>query len=539
MSNEVEPARSTGVVLLTLAAGQFLMTVDMSVMNVSMATVASDLDTTITGVQAAITLYTLVMATMMITGGKVGSTIGRKRAFVIGALVYGVGSAVTAAAPNLGVLILGWSVLEGLGAALIMPAIVGLVAANFAPADRPRAFGLVASASAVAVAVGPLIGGAATTYFSWRWVFVGEVFFALLLVVLARFLHDAAPARREPLDVVGTVLSSAGLGLAVLGVLRSSEWGWVRPNPGTPAAFGVSATFWFIVAGGLLIAVFFLWERRVIAAGREPLVDPGLFRHRQLNSGLLLFSFQFLLQAGLFFIVPLYLSVVLELPAVETGVRLVPLSLALLATAVGVPRLLPHASPRRVVRAGVLLMLAGILALMVGIDLSSDAAAVAIPMLLVGAGVGALASQLGAVAVSAVPAERSGEVGGLQNTATNLGASIGTALAGSVLIASLTATFLTGLQANPVVSEEVKTQASVQLAAGAPFVSQTQLQELLIDAGVGVTDSQAIVEQNEIARVAALDSALAVLAVLALLSLFATFGIPSRPVGSEPAMSSG
>ena len=144
-----------------------------------------------------------------------------------------------------------------------------------------------------------------------------------------------------------------------------------------------------------------------------------------------------------------------------------------------------------------------------------------------------------AVAVSAVPAERSGEVGGLQNTATNLGASIGTALAGSVLIASLTATFLTGLQANPVVSEEVKTQASVQLAAGAPFVSQTQLQELLIDAGVGVTDSQAIVEQNEIARVAALDSALAVLAVLALLSLFATFGIPSRPVGSEPAMSSG
>ena len=533
MTTADSAAKGTGVVLLTLAAGQFLMTVDMSVMNVSMATVANDLGTTITGVQSAITLYTLVMATMMITGGKIGTNIGRKRAFRIGAVVYAAGSAVTAIAPNLAVLILGWSVLEGLGAALIMPAIVGLIASNFAPEERPRAFGLVASAGAIAVAVGPLIGGAATTYFSWRWVFVGEVLIAGVLLILSRSLQDAAPVDRRRLDLVGTVLSSAGIGLAVLGVLRSSEWGWIRPNPGTPAAFGVSATFWFMVVGGLLVAGFFMWEHRVIAAGREPLVDPGLFRHRQLNSGLIMFAFQFLLQAGLFFIVPLYLSVVLELSAIDTGIRLVPLSLALLAAAVGVPRLLPTASPKRVVRVGIVLMLAGILALMVGIDLSSDAAAVAVPLLFVGAGVGALASQLGAVTVSAVPAERSGEVGGLQNTATNLGASIGTALAGSVLIASLTATFLAGLQANPEVSEEVKSEASVQLAAGAPFVSQTQLQESLTDAGVSPSDADAIVEQNAVARVAALDSSLGILAGLALVSLFFTYGIPSRPTGSE------
>ena len=164
------PAKGTGLVLLTLASGQFLMTLDSSVMNVSIATVAKDVGTTVTGIQLAITLYTLVMAMLMVSGGKVGSMIGRRRAFMIGCVIYGMGSLTTALAPNLAVLVLGWSVLEGIGAALILPAIVALVAGNFPPQGRPRAYGLVMGAGAVAVAVGPLIGGAATTYVSWRWV---------------------------------------------------------------------------------------------------------------------------------------------------------------------------------------------------------------------------------------------------------------------------------------------------------------------------------------------------------------------------------
>src|SRR5256885_12649425 len=166
-------ASAAGLVLLTLCAGQFLMMLDSSVMNVSMATVAKDLDTTITGIQTAITLYTLVMAAFMITGGKIGQIIGRRRAFAIGCIVCGCGSFVTAISPNLGVLLIGWSGLEGLGAALILPAIVALVASNFGRADRPRAYGLVASAAAIAVKVGPIIGGLCTTYLSWRYVFAG------------------------------------------------------------------------------------------------------------------------------------------------------------------------------------------------------------------------------------------------------------------------------------------------------------------------------------------------------------------------------
>src|SRR4051794_5549002 len=170
---------------MTLCAGQFLMMLDSSVMNVSMATDAKDLDTTVTGIQTAITLYTLVMAAFMITGGKIGQIIGRKRAFAIGCVIYAAGSLTTALAPNLGVLLVGWSCLEGLGAALILPSIVALVASNFDREERPRAYGLVAAAAASAVAVGPIIGGFCTTYLSWRYVFAGEVVVVAAILVLA------------------------------------------------------------------------------------------------------------------------------------------------------------------------------------------------------------------------------------------------------------------------------------------------------------------------------------------------------------------
>src|SRR6187549_1165943 len=200
-----QTAKAAGGVLLTLASAQFLMTLDSSVMNVSIATVAKDVGTTVTGIQAAITFYTLVMASLMITGGKVGQILGRKRAFAIGCVIYGCGSLTTALAPNLAVLLAGWSVLEGVGAALIMPAIVALVASNFPPERRPAAYGLVMGAGAVAVAVGPLIGGFATTYFSWRWVFAGEVLMVLAILLLTKQIADAPVETRPKFDLVGAV----------------------------------------------------------------------------------------------------------------------------------------------------------------------------------------------------------------------------------------------------------------------------------------------------------------------------------------------
>ena len=228
-------AAGAQVILLTLAAGQFLMALDSSVMNVSIATVAEDVGTTVTGIQGAITAYTLVMAMLMIPGAKVGALIGRKRAFMIGCVIYGCGSFTTALSQSLPVLLFGWSFLEGVGAALILPSIVALVAGNFPAARRPAAYGLVAAAGAIAIAVGPLIGGLATTYASWRWVFAGEVILVLVILLLARRAEDAPPDRRPKIDLVGAVLCAAGLGVFVFGVLKSGSWGWVAPKSGAPA----------------------------------------------------------------------------------------------------------------------------------------------------------------------------------------------------------------------------------------------------------------------------------------------------------------
>ena len=524
-------AAGAGVVLLTLGSGQFLMTLDSSVMNVSIATVAKDVDTTVTGVQTAITLYTLVMATLMITGGKIGTMIGRRRAFSIGCVIYAAGSLTTALATSLPVLILGWSFLEGVGAALIMPAIVALVASNFPAEQRPRAYGLIASAGAIAVAAGPLIGGAFTTYLSWRLVFLGEVILVVGILFLARRVKDVQSEKAFALDYVGVVLSATGLGFIVYGVLRSGEWGWVRAKPDAPDLLGLSVTLWMILGGMIVLRLFLSWEQRVAAAGREPLVDTRMLRNPQLTGGLVMFFFQFLLQAGLFFIVPLFLSVALGLTAVETGIRLLPLSLTLLLAAVGVPKIWPQASPRRVVTVGLAALLAGIVSLMAALEVGVGAEIVTVPLLLAGLGVGALASQLGAVTVSAVPDEQTGEVGGLQNTATNLGASLATALAGSVLIAALSASFIQGVQDNPDVPDDMVAAAETELAGGVPFVSNADLESSLSDAGVDATTADAVVEENESARIVGLQLSLAVLALLAALALFLTRLVPTQPVG--------
>jgi EmrB/QacA subfamily drug resistance transporter len=528
-------ARSSGapLVLLVLASGQFLMTLDSSVMNVSIATVAKDVGTTVTGIQGAITAYTLVMAALMITGAKIGAIIGRKRAFAIGCVIYGCGSFITSIAPSLPVLLLGWSLLEGIGAALILPAIVALVAVNFPAERRPAAYGLVAAAGAVAVAVGPLIGGFCTTYFSWRWVFAGEVVIVLVILLFTRRIADAPVEQRPRLDIVGTALSAAGLGLLVFGVLRSSEWGWIHPKPEGPSWAGLSPTVWLILAGLFVIWLFSRWEARRQERGEETLVRPGFLRNRQLSGGLIMFFFQYLVQAGFFFVVPLYLSVCLGLSALETGARLLPLSVTLLAAAIGIPRLFPDISPRLVVRVGLLALLAGTVVLLAALDENAGAEIVFVPLLLIGLGIGALASQLGSVTVSAVPDEESPEVGGVQNTMTNLGASMGTALAGSVMIAAVSTAFLLNIEQSSAIPSRVKDEAQVELAGGVPFVSDADLEAALDEAGVNRRTTEATLDAYRGARIEGLRTALAILAVLALVALFFGQRIPAtQPRGA-------
>ena len=525
--------RGTGIVLATLAAGQFVMALDTTVMNTAIATVAKDVGTTVTGIQTAITLYTLVMASLMITGGKIGQIIGRKRAFALGCIIYACGSLTTSLSPSLPVLMLGWSVLEGLGAVLIMPAIVALVASNFPKPERPRAYGLVAAAAAIAAALGPLIGGLFTTYASWRWVFAGEVVIVLVILALGRRTNDTPAEEGVHLDMVGTALSALGLGTIVFGILRAGAWGFVIPKASAPKWIGLSPVIWLILAGGAVLAVFLWWEDRRVKRGEGVLIEPAMLRNLQLRSGVTSFLFMFLVQAGLFFIVPLFLSVALGVSAVETGVRLLPLSLSLLVFAAGIPKLLPHASPRRVVRLGFCALFGGLVLLVALLDVNASAGVTAGPLLLAGAGLGALASQLGAATVSAVPDEKSGEVGGLQNTGTQLGASIGTALAGAVLISALTASFFTGIENNPKVPDSVVSQAKTKLDGGVPFISDADLKAALAQANVPAATADEIVKANEKGRITGLRSAAAILALFALAALPVTRGLPELQPGSE------
>lgn len=225
--------------LTVLALAQFLMVLDQAVMNVSITQLVEDFGTNVTTIQGVITMYSLVMATLMVTGGKVGDIIGRRRAFTLGHVTYAGGSALTAASWSVPALLVGWSFLEGIGAALVLPALVALIASNYEGRDRIVAFGVIGGVSGAGIAVGPIIGGFFTTELSWRLVFVGEVIIAAAIVATVRKISDAPFEGRKPrLDWVGSVLAALGLGMIVIGVLQASTCGWVKPKSSPVEPFG-------------------------------------------------------------------------------------------------------------------------------------------------------------------------------------------------------------------------------------------------------------------------------------------------------------
>src|SRR5215204_2108137 len=268
---------------MILASAQFIMVLDSSVMNVSISQIVADLDTTVTGVQTAITAYTLVMAAFMLVGAKLGDIWGRDRAFGVGLAVYGLGSLTTALSPNLGVLLVGWSLVEGLGAVLVIPAIAALTAANYEGKERAFSYGIIGGAAGAAIAAGPLIGGYVTTTWSWRYVFVGEV--VVVIVVLAvhrRMKRVPKPELAPRLDYGGAALSAIALGLIVFGILKSSTWGWIRPvaaptiNGHEIAPLGFSLVPFLIIGGFVVLGSFLAYEERRQRLGASTLLNRAL-----------------------------------------------------------------------------------------------------------------------------------------------------------------------------------------------------------------------------------------------------------------------
>ncbi|SFL79298.1 drug resistance transporter, EmrB/QacA subfamily [Geodermatophilus ruber] len=522
---------------MALGTAQFLMVLDTSVMNVSISQLVEDFDTTVTAIQAVITIYTLVMAAFMLLGGKVADLIGRRRAFAVGLVIYGVGSLLTSLAPTLGVLVLGWSIIEGLGAALVLPALAALVGGNYAGRDRAMAYGVIGGLAGAGIAVGPLLGGWVTTNLTWRLVFAGEVVVVLCILAVLRWVDDApVTGPRVRLDVVGGVLSVVGLTLVVLGVLQSTEWGWLRPREAPFTVLGFSPTPFVIAAGLATLGLLRGWLRRREERGQDPLLHWSLFDIPPLRAAVTTLLAQNLILLGVFFTVPLYLQVVQGLNAFETGLRLLPVSVLMLVTAMSAPLLNRVAAPRSVVRAGFALLVLATVWLVSAIDPELDDASFAAAMALLGIGMGLLAAQLGNVAQSSVGEAERSEVGGLQYTAQNLGSSLGTAFIGSVLIGALTVSAERGITDNPAISDAVQQEVGVAISGGVGFVPVDQARAALERAGISPSEVGALLDTYAQAQLEGLKVALLAAAAIALLSLFLTRQLPTtRLADTGPA----
>jgi len=526
--------------MLILSAAQFVMVLDSSVMNVAISQIVEDLDTTIAGVQTAITLYTLVMAAFMLLGAKLGDILGRNRAFAIGLGIYGVGSLATALSPNLAVLLLGWSGVEGFGAVLVVPAIAALTAATYEGRERALAYALLGGIAAIAVAAGPLIGGWVTTQFTWRYVFAAETVVVIaILLVRGQIARAPAAARRPRLDIVGVVLSSSGLGLVVFAILRSSVWGFVQPrNPPTiggteitPLGFSVVP---FMVLGGLaLLGAFVEWEQRRVRRGEDALLDTALLAIGQLRAGLSTLVGQQLVLMGTFFVIPVYLQVVLGLDAFETGKRLLPLSVAMLVFALLGPRIAARRSPRTVAQFGLMAVSIGAVVMLATLDVKLNDTGFKIALALIGAGAGLLASQLGNVIMSAVDPTQTSEAGGLQGTAQNLGSSLGTAIVGAVLIGALATGFSERVTSNPEIPPTVQTTIAESTAEGIDIVPVQAVEDAALEAGLTAPAAHAIADDYGQAQLDALRLSLGAVALAALLSLWLTRGLPGKALTEE------
>lgn len=531
-------------VLLILCAAQFIMVLDTTVMNVSVSSVVADLDTTITAVQLAITLYTLVMGSFMLFGGRLGDMFGRRRVFAVGLAVYGAGSLITALSPNIGVLLFGWSFVEGAGAVMVMPAIISLTAGNYSGKDRATAYSVLGGVAAAGAAAGPLIGGWVTENLTWRVVFAAETVVCIGVILCVRVISDTARATSRRMDWGGTALSAIGLGLIVLAMVQAGTWGFIKPSGALTIAgheitpFGFSVVPFMIAAGIFVLIGFFAWERRVIARGDVPLMHPDLLRKLQLRNGLSMLSAQQMIIGGVFFVIPIYLQVVLGYNAFETGMRLAPMSVAMLLAAFVSPRFAGTQSPRTVVSLGLVLVAAGSIVLVSTIDPQLNGLLFGIGMAVFGAGFGLVASQLGNVIMSSVGDRDRGEAGGLQGTAQNIGMSVGVALLGALLIGSLSSGFNDAVQSDSAVSAQTKSLVADASADGVDVLPADRLDDVARANRIPQGEVATLKDHYRDSAITAIKKSILLAAFLALLGLLVAQRLPRIPAAELGAAQS-
>jgi EmrB/QacA subfamily drug resistance transporter len=517
-AGEPESAAGSRSLAVLLAMAMFVLVVDTSLMNVSIAKVVEDLGTTVSGVQSAIALEALVSAAFILIGSKVGDLIGRKRAFVLGLLGYALGALAMAFSQSLTAIIVFWAIVGGLGASLLLPAMQSLIHGNFQGAAQKQAYALVGAAAAIAAAVGPLLGGFLTTFLSWRVGFLLEVVvIAVVLSGLGR-IRDVPFTGERAVDVVGALLSAVGMGGVVIGILVWQEGG---EFVGLLIAIG-------LVALGSLAR----WLVRRKRAGKPTLLDPDLFKLDLFRLGIFSQMLQNIALGGAMIALPIYLQMVLEYNALQTGLTLAPLSLTMFGTALLAGKRAGRRRPAALIRAGSALLTVGMLLLLPIVPRAHSGWALVIPLIIAGAGLGLLVSQLNNYTLSPISDERVSEAAGVNSAAGSFGLSFGLAFAGAIMLATLSIAFTQKAQDSTVLPPASQEQVANALEDDAEVMSNTQLQKQLAGQPPEIRDE--IIAINTDARPLALQVALLVPILAGLLGLFNGFRMMRRP---DPAPS--
>jgi EmrB/QacA subfamily drug resistance transporter len=496
----------------------FVLVVDTSLMNVSIASVVEDLDTTVSGVQSAIALEALVSAAFILIGSKIGDLIGRKRAFVLGLLGYATGALAMAFAQGLTAIVVFWAIIGGLGASLLLPAMQSLIHGNFQGAAQKKAYALVGAAAAIAAAVGPLVGGFLTTFLSWRVGFLLEVVVIAVVLSGMKMIRDVPYTGPRGVDVVGAVLSAVGMGGVVIGILVWQEGG---EFVGLLIAVG-------LVALGSLAR----WLVRRKREGRPTLLDPELFHHDAFRLGISSQMLQNIALGGAMIALPIYLQMVLEYNALETGLTLAPLSLTMFATALVAGKRAAGRRPAAIIRGGSGLLTLGMLLLIPIVPRADSGWALVVPLMIAGCGLGLLVSQLNNYTLSPISDERVSEAAGVNSAAGSFGLSFGLAFAGAIMLATLSIAFTQAAEDSKVLPAAEQQQVAQALEDDAEVMSNTKLEEQL--AGQPPEIRAEIIRINTDVRPLALQVALVVPILAGLLGLLNGFRMMRRP---DPAPS--
>ena len=477
---------------ILLAMAMFVLVVDTSVMNVSISAVVHDLHTTVSGVQSAIALEALVSAAFILIGSKVGDLIGRKRAYVLGLLGYGIGALAMTLAQGLTTIIVFWAIVGGIGASLLLPSMQSLIHGNFQGAAQRQAYALVGAAAAIAAAVGPLIGGFITTYLSWRLAFLLEDVIIIFVLSGIRLVHDVPYTGSRQVDVVGALLSIVGMGGIVLSILVWQEGG---------EAVGL-----LLALGAASLGTLAWWLVRRKRAGQATLLDPDLFKAKLFKFGVSGQLLQQIALGGTMIALPIYLQIVLEYSAMGAGLSIAPLSLSMFAVALIAGRRGGKRRPASLIRAGFLLLTIGLLAVEPIVPRATSGWYLVVPLIIAGSGLGLMVSQLNNYTLAPITEERVSEAAGVNSAGGSFGLSFGLAFAGAILLATLSFAFTSMAHSSTVLSPAEQQQVAKTLEHDAQVVSNTQLEKQL--AGQPPKTQDEIIRINTEARHIALQIAL-------------------------------